>query len=213
MNATQTDGGTPVDSALSTPDRLLAKVENFLDLMAAFFILFLMFFGTSQIVARKVFNYPLWGYIDIVEITMATFAFLGVAYSQRLGGHIRMEILIRQLHGRMLWVVEALGALVGLAIILVLLWYGYEHFLRAFQLGDSTIDREISIWPSKMLVPIAFSVLALRLGLQVLGYLRLARRPDVKPVAVPVIEEFEELARHEIEEAMGQDAGGEDEGG
>ncbi len=193
-------------AALKAADRWLSRIEDILDLTAAFFIVFLMMFAVTQVISRKLFNYPLWGYVDIVEIIMVTFAFLGIAYCQRLGGHIRMELLVRRLRGRALWIFEILGTVVALGIILVLLWYGFTHFLRAFQLGDSTIDREIILWPAKLVIPIAFSVLSARLLIQFLAYTRLALHPDAEPVAIPVIEKFEEMAQHEIEGAVGEAA-------
>jgi TRAP-type C4-dicarboxylate transport system permease small subunit len=207
----QTNGApAPFTLALTAADRWLSRVEDFLDLVAAFFIVFLMMFAVTQVISRKLFNYPLWGYIDIVEIVMVTFAFLGISYCQRLGGHIRMELVVRRLHGRTLWLFEILGTAVALGIILVLLWYGFTHFLRAYQLGDSTIDREIILWPAKLVIPIAFAVLTVRLLIQLLAYTRLALHPEAEPVAIPVIEKFEETAKHEIEGAMG--SAGSDEG-
>ncbi len=196
----------PMTSALRAADRWLSRVEDFFDLVAAFFIVFLMLFAVTQVISRKLFNYPLWGYVDIVEIIMVTFAFLGIAYCQRLGGHVRMELLVRRLHGRALWIFEVVGIVIAIGIISVLLYYGFTHFLRAFQLGDSTIDREIILWPSKLVVPVAFAVLSARLLIQFLAYTRLALHPDAEPVAVPVIEKFEEMAQHEIEGAMGTDS-------
>jgi len=193
----------PSQPLIGRLDRLLAPLETALDLIAALFIFALMLVGVAQIFGRKLFDAPIFGYIDIVELAMATFAFLGVAYCQRLGGHVRMEILLSHLRGRTLWMVEALATVVGLIIVAILVYYGYDHFMRAYEYGDSTIDAEYPLWPSKLLVPFAFSVLWLRLALQLLGYLRLAGQPDAQPVAVPHIESIEEIARREIEEALG----------
>lgn len=186
-------------------DRLLAPIETALDLVAALFIFALMLVGVAQIFGRKLFDAPIFGYIDLVELAMATFAFLGVAYCQRLGGHVRMEMLISHLRGRTLWVVEALATVVGLIIVAILVYYGYDHFMRAYEYGDSTIDAEYPLWPSKLLVPFAFSVLWLRLALQLAGYVRLVGQPDAEPVAVPHIETIEEIARKEIEESLGDE--------
>lgn len=186
-------------------DRWLVPVENFLNLCAALSILALMFLGVAQIFLRKVLNAPIFGYIDLVELSMATFAFLGAAYCQRLGDHIRMEMVIGLLRGRALWWAEVLGTLAGLLIVSVLIWFGWDHFMRAYQLGDTTIDAEYPVWPSKLLVPVAFSVWWLRLLVQLLGYLRLVRRPDAEPVAVPVMLDAAAHAREEIREAMGED--------
>jgi C4-dicarboxylate transporter, DctQ subunit len=182
-------------------DRGLGRVEEFFNLVAAGFIFGLMFLGIAQVLGRTLFNLPISGYIDLVELSMATFAFLGIAYCQRQGGHVRMEMVLKFAQGRWQWALEVFGTLVALGIIAVLIWYGYEHFLRAWKFGDSTIDAELPVWPSKLVVPVAFSLLWLRLLVQLAGYVRLVLRPDAPPVAVPVLLSAEELAAKEIEES------------
>ena len=54
------------------------------------------------------------------------------------------------------------GTLVAMLIIAILMWYGWEHFLRAWDIGDSSIDIELPIWPGKLIVVIAFISLELR---------------------------------------------------
>lgn len=160
-----------------------------------------MFLGIAQVLGRRLFDLPISGYIDWVELSMATFAFLGVAYCQRHGGHVRMEMVLKFAKGRWHWALEVFGTLVALGIISVLIWYGYGHFLRAWQLGDSTIDAELPVWPSKLIVPIAFALLWLRLAVQLVGFGRQLRWPSLEPVAVPQILSAEELARREIEDS------------
>ena len=186
-------------------DRTLAPVENLLNLVAAVAILMLMFLGSAQIFLRSVLNSPIAGYIDLVELSMASMAFLGAAYCQRLGGHIRMEMLVARLKGRWLWAFEAVTTLVGLFIIGVLIWYGWDHFLRSYELGDSTIDAEYPVWPSKLLVPVAFSFWFLRLLVQMAGSLRLLVNPSAEQIGIARILDASEHAREEIHDAFGDD--------
>jgi len=137
---------------------------------------------------------------------MASMAFLGAAYCQRLGSHIRMEMLVGKLKGRSLWMVEAIGAALALFIIGVLIYYSFGHFLRSYTLGDTTMDAEYPVWPSKLLVPIAFSIWWIRLALQFVGALRMASNPDAAHVAVVVVKQVAEQAKDEIEEIMGEQA-------
>lgn len=183
----------------------LMPVEDIANLLAAAAIMALMFLGVFQILMRTVFNKPITGYIDLVELSMASMAFLGAAYTQRMGSHIRMELLIGRLSGRALWAVEALGAAMAMFIIAVLIYYSYGHFLRAYTLGDTTIDAEYVTWPSKLLVPIAFSIWWCRLALQFFGALRLVVDPNREPVAVVVMKDVAEQAQDEIHEVMGDD--------
>lgn len=184
----------------------LIPIEDLANLLAAVAIMALMLLGVLQIVMRTVFNNPIDGYIDLVELSMASMAFLGAAYTQRMGSHIRMELLMGRLSGRALWAVEAFGAALAMFIIGVLIYYSFGHFLRAYNLGDTTIDAEYVTWPSKLLVPIAFAIWWCRLALQFIGALRLVADPSKEPVAVVVMKDVAEQAQDEIHEVMGDDA-------
>lgn len=193
---------------LATADRALSPVENLANLLAAFAIFALMCLGVGQIVLRTVFNAPINGYIDLVELSMAAMAFLGAAYCQRLGAHIRMELLIGRLQGRSLWLLEALGLLVAMFIIGTLVWHGWGHFVRSYTLGDTTIDAEYPVWPSKLLVPIAFGIWWIRLAIQCVGSVRLAIDPSKDPVGVVLMKDVADQAQDEIHDIMGEDAEG-----
>lgn len=199
MNASDNWANSPVGKL----DRLVKPIEDFANFAAALAIFALMVLGTTQIVLRSVFNSPIAGYIDMVELSMAGMAFLGAAYCQRLGAHIRMEILVGHLRGRWLWAFEVLGTLVALMIISVLIWYSWGHFLRSYQLGDTTIDAEFHVWPSKLLVPIAFSLWFVRLSIQFLGSVRLFINPSLEPRGVVVIQDVASIAKDEIHETFG----------
>lgn len=186
-------------------DGWLLAVENAFNLIAAASILILMLLAVVQILGRNFFNLPVPGFIDITEQAMAVFAFMGVAYCQRVGGHIRMELVLGQLRGRPLWVAELVGVLLIWLVIAALIYGSWFHFERAWTNGDSSIDIGLPIWPSKLLIPVALSLLWLRLTMQIYGYWRLIRHPDAEPIAVPVITGIEEAARHEIEDAFGDE--------
>ena len=195
-------GRSPFARLLGTADEGFFKFESALNLIAALVILAVMFIGVFQVFGRKLINLPVPGYVDVIEFVMTVFAFLSIAYTQRLGGHVRMEIIIKRFRGRALWIVEFLGTLTVIGIVAILAWFGYEHFLRAWNIGDSTIDIEIPLWPSKLLVPVAFAILLVRLFIQLLGFLRLSADPDAEPVGIPLIETVDEQAQHEIETGL-----------
>ena len=193
---------SPFARWLGAADEGFFKFESALNLIAALVILAVMFIGVFQVFGRKLINFPVPGYVDVIEFTMTVFAFISIAYTQRLGGHVRMEIFLKRFRGRGLWIVEFLGTLTVLGIVAILAWFAYGHFLRAWTIGDSTIDIEIPLWPSKLLIPIAFAVLLVRLFIQLLGFLRLSAHPEAEPVGIPLIETVDEQAQHEIETGL-----------
>ena len=110
-----------------------------------------------------------------------------------------MELVIGRFFGRTRWVLETLSTLIAIFIITVLSWYAYEHFLRAWLIGDSSMDIELPIWPGKIIVVIAFVSLIGRLVIQLVGFLRLVVYPDAVPIAIPMIATVDEVAQHEID--------------
>jgi C4-dicarboxylate transporter DctQ subunit len=193
------------DSRLSRIDRLYYGLEKLLTLLGGVVIMLLVLLATVNVLGRWLFSLPISGYIDWVEQAMAFIAFLGIAYTQRLGGHIRMDILVSHLHGRRLWITELISTVLMLLITLVLIYGSWLHFLRAYQIGDSSLDINLPTWPAKLVVPVALTVLALRLLLQCWGYLRAIRTGTDRPVAVPLIEDAAAVAAAEAESVMGHD--------
>jgi len=186
--------------------RRLGWLEDLLNAVSATSIIVLMLLAVIQVVGRKVFNAPIFGYIDWVEQIMVLFAFIGVAYCQREGGHVRMELVITNFRHRLLWLVEVIGIVIVLFIIGILIFTSFDHFLRAYEIGDSTINAELPVWPAKLVIPIAFASLWLRLFLQLFGYFRLLLNPGSEVLEVPVIMRVAEEAKKEIQDALGEES-------
>jgi len=218
---------TPTESASTSPrppagapllvraDWWTAKLEDALNLAAAIAIFGVMVVGVAQILSRSVSGglhallpaiprIAIHGYIDYIQFIGVLYAILGIAYCQRAGGHIRMEIVLASMRGRLVWIFETLATLVAIAACLLLIVGTWDNFHNAWSRGDSSMDIRLPLWPSKLVVPAMLVVLLARLLLQLWGYLRMLADPSGQPLAVPVPETIEQAARREIEEAIGR---------
>lgn len=197
------------DSAVSRWDRAWLRLEAFLNLVSGFVIFALVLLACYNVLARKLLNAPVPGYVDWTEQFMAIFAFLGLAYCQREGGHIRMDIVIGQLRGRALWAAEWLGVLFMLLLTTALIYGSWFHFERSFDWTapnwstDSSIDIALPLWPAKLVVPVSLGILWVRLALQLWGYGRAFRRGQVRPPAVPLPEDAATQAGREADSVDG----------
>ena len=196
-------------SRLSRFDQALHRLEAHLALIGGIAVFALMLLAIVSVGGRNFFNQPLPGYVDWIEQVMPLIAFIGVAYCQRLGGHIRMDILVGQLKGRPLWIAEFISTFAILLLMLLLVWGSYAHFERSFDWDaplwsrDSSLDIRLPLWPAKLLAPIAFSVLSLRLILQLWGYGRAILTGSRTPAAVPLLEDAATIAAHEAASVSG----------
>ncbi len=192
-------------SPLSLADQFFYRLESLLTFLGGIVILLLVLLATANILGRWILSMPINGYVDWVEQAMAFFAFLGISYTQRDGGHIRMDILVSHLRGRLLWSVELFSTIITLVITLVLIYGSWLHFYRAWSIGDSSLDINLPTWPAKLVVPVSLTILALRLLLQIWGYLRAIAQGGDRPIAVPLVADAAELARAEAEAIMGEE--------
>lgn len=205
------------DSLLSRLDRLLFRLESLLVLLGGMAVFGLMILAVISVGGRNFANTPLAGYVDWIEQAMPLIAFIGIAYCQREGGHIRMDIFVSMLSGRALWLFEFLSTFMMLIVMLLLIWGSWAHFERSFDFTaplwsrDSSVDIRLPLWPAKLLVPISFTVMSLRLVLQLWGFGRAFIKGASHPVAVPLVEDAATIAAREAEhvsvEVSGQSGG------
>ncbi len=212
-------------STLSRLDRALRPVERFMAFLSGLAAFSLMFLAAYSVTGRQldrtflapvfdaigIMDGPMPGYVDYIEALMPLIAIMGVSYVQREGGHIRMDILVGALKGRLLWFFEFVTVLLILVLMIALVWGAWSHFDRSFDCArplcsrDSSIDIGLPIWPSKLVVPVAFFVLCLRLVLQTVGYGRAFWLNLERPVAVPLVQSVAEQARAEAAQLEGAD--------
>ncbi len=153
----------------------------------------LMVLAVVSVGGRNFFNQPLSGYVDWIEQAMPLIAFMGIAFVQRDGGHIRMDMVIGAVRGRVLYGFEIITTLAMLGFMVLMVWGTWAHFQRSIDLSapwwsnDSSIDIALPLWPAKLLVPVAFSVLSLRLALQIVLYIKAFWQKNPRPVGLPVI--------------------------
>jgi TRAP-type mannitol/chloroaromatic compound transport system permease small subunit len=138
--------------------------------LAALFIFGLMVVGVAQIIVRLVWNLPIPGYIDYVEQSMAVIAFAAIGYAERVGAHIRMDYLMQSLAGRAQLIAEFIVTAIAWVTAGLLTYATWFSFLRAWQLGDSTMDIQLPVWPAKLVVVASLALLWLRLLLCLCGY-------------------------------------------
>ena len=196
-------------SLLSRLDQALLPLERICAMFSGVAIFSLMFLAVYSVTGRKFFASPMMGYVDYIEAMMPIIAIMGVSYVQRDGTHIRMDMLVSALKGRVLWLFELISVLLMLVLIVALTWGAWEHFDRSFDCSrpfcsrDSSIDVGLPIWPSKLVVPVAFGVLVLRLMLQAAGYGRALVLGLEAPAAVPLNLSVAEQARLEADALEG----------
>jgi TRAP-type C4-dicarboxylate transport system permease small subunit len=185
MNSTSATPDGSGARLLDAADRALMAIETFLAGLAGLVILVLMFVGVIEILSRSLFNAPIYGHLDVVELTMISYTVLCVSYCWRKAAHVRMDLLLRRFSGRARWSTELVTTALALVFVSLVLPGTWQYFHNAWEIGDSAMNTGLPTWPSKLAVPVGLGILWLRLALEMLAYLRLIADPLAIPVAIP----------------------------
>ena len=157
-------------SLLLTIDRGVGLIETLLNYIGVTFIILLMLLVFAQVIARSpLFRSPIVGYLDFMEMMMVLLVFLTLAYCQREGGHIRVELFMTRVlkeGSRRYHAVEFLFLLLSLMTFGFIVIHSLEGALYARQVGDSTLTIYMPTWPFRMAVVIGSLVLCLRFLVQ-----------------------------------------------
>ncbi|MEE2945710.1 MAG: TRAP transporter small permease [Pseudomonadota bacterium] len=199
------------DSLLSRIDQRLYRLERIFALISGLAVFSLMILAVISVSGRNFLNQPLPGYVDWIEQAMPLIAFMGISFTQRDGGHIRMDMVVGALKGRTLYLVEFITTLAIFLLMVLLVWGTWSHFDRSFDFGapmwsrDSSMDIALPIWPAKLMAPLAFGLLAIRLALQLVAYARAFLTNVENPIAVPLIADAATQAAMEAEQVSGNE--------
>jgi C4-dicarboxylate transporter, DctQ subunit len=170
QDAVSNTGQTPAwkeVAFLRKVEPVITFIEEWLNLIAVGIIMFLMFFSVSEIIGRYLFNAPIPGHVEIVELIMAGVVYLGIAHTEKEGGHVRMELfLTKVLKNRGYHVAEMITITLSFCVYLMILIFSFKSTVNAFQVGDTTGYIYWQTWPSKLAIPIGSLFLCIRFILE-----------------------------------------------
>lgn len=135
-----------------------------------------------QIILRYIFHAPLFGIEEIVILTAAWLYFIGVAYTTKTEGHVKVDIITLFSKNRLFLKWNKLSIL-SLSIIGsgVLFYVALQHTLWAFEVGLVIPTFMISISYATLSVVVGGGLTFLHFTIQLAGELKDWRNPDPIP--------------------------------
>ncbi|WP_428911554.1 TRAP transporter small permease [Niallia sp. Krafla_26] len=156
---------------LKSLERFQQKAEKTLMFLSGFIILFLMFLITIDVTMRKLGN-PLPGSVELVQILTVSIVFLGVAYVQKVKGHIFIEVATDKLPNKAKQGLDFIGYLIGLVICAIVTWQSGLAAWESIKIMEyATGIVHIPLWPAKVIIAIGMASLTTRMVWDILFYL------------------------------------------
>ena len=145
-------------------DRLVNRITSGLALLGAVGVIAMLVHITLYVILRNFASAPIPATVEIVSYYyMVAIAFLPLAWAERRGDMISVEIFSHFLVGRIGRINAVFVALVTFAAYLVLTYTTWTVAMRQFTAGSYVISLSVAVpvWPSYFILPLAFALAAL----------------------------------------------------
>jgi TRAP-type C4-dicarboxylate transport system permease small subunit len=130
-------------------------------IIAIIILVAMMCFTVLDIFLRAVFNSPIPGDVEIIEISMVCVGFFGLAWCAIRGMHIKVDLIVSFLPKRVQEVIDSINYIFGFVLCFVFAWRGVLEGLANRELKAVTSILKVPIFPFFWIVSIGYAGLCL----------------------------------------------------
>ena len=152
-------------------ERLIVKIGNWGTVLGAIFMSAIALIITATVIGRAV-RVALPGTFDLVETLVVVGIAFALVYGQLQDRHLRAEIAIERLHGRVKSGIESFLGVFNLFYWVVLLWAGASVFLDKWGKGESTEILKVPVVPFRGVWIFALILMCLLLLFRLFHHIR-----------------------------------------
>lgn len=120
-------------------EKLIGFFSEKVGFVSSFLILFLIILIVVSVILRYVFSIGFIWLQDLYIWIHASFILLGIAFTVKNDGHVRIDLFYRSFRKRKKKIVNFLGTIFfGLPLTFLLIFNGLDYFLRSYNLNESS---------------------------------------------------------------------------
>ena len=140
---------------------LFGRLLNALAVAAALTLLAMVVMVTADILLRNLTRTGFAWSNEVSEYALYVITLLTAPWLLRRGQHVRVDLVLTLVPVRMAWLMEAAGDVLGFAVCLVMMRYGFKMSIDSAVLDSITIKNLVFpewwlLWP----LPLCFALLA-----------------------------------------------------
>ena len=135
----------------------------------------------SNVLGRFLFNQPLLGIVELVEMMMVIIGFFAIAYTAIDRGHVRVDLVISRLSRRTQAILGSIAFLLSAGIFAIITYQGSVNTIYYAQhLKEASTVLSVPFAPFRFVMALGCLLLCLRLLVDVFHLLSTARKEEQK---------------------------------
>lgn len=166
------------DKSLLKSNGLFGQLMLVSTFIGAFFMAVVVLMTIADVLMRSFFNHPLKGALELCQLFTVPLIWFGVAYTMRVGGHVRMEMLSEALFkGRSdisYWIIVRLTLLVIMVLMSIAALDGTAYSISGAELTDIL---DIPVYPFKIVLLVGSIMFVLEIFSELVKDIKSLLRP------------------------------------
>ena len=139
-------------------------------------LLVMMLLGAADVIGRQFFSRPIVGMVEIFEILLVGIILLGLAYTQRIKAHVRVELFYSRLRPKRQAIVGLSTTLWVIIMFAIIAWRGTLVAMLTKQHDRLISNLGVPIYPFQLFVPLGALAIILVLVVDVLHFIAEIRK-------------------------------------
>ncbi len=115
----------------------------------------MMMLSVADVFMRYVFNHPIDGTAEMVEIMMICLL-MGMAGCAIEGRHIKVDVIIERLPEKVVALMDVIMMILGIGVSGILMWQGYWQGIFQLRYGVSSSMLRIPVFPFYIVLSLSF---------------------------------------------------------
>lgn len=137
-----------VARAMPPPSSQIERITGCIASLGGLLALAVAMLATISVIMRWLFNAPIDGDFEYVKMATAVAVFTYLPYTQARRGNIMVDTFTARLPARVCNLIDAIWDLVFAALVTYLTYCLVFGTLNAMTSGETTMQRQIVLWPS-----------------------------------------------------------------
>jgi TRAP-type C4-dicarboxylate transport system permease small subunit len=144
-------------------EKTIYPVSKVMGWVASAILVVMMLLTVTDVFLRKVFDQSILGTVEVTEFLLVVVIFFSLADTERLNGHVKVDLVMSRFGERFQGVVDMVTQFVCFVLSLIITWSTlvYSEMMRAS--GEVSQDLWIPVFPFMYIVALGCIVLAFTL--------------------------------------------------
>ena len=121
---------------ISVTMKILNQIINVLNAAGTAWVAAMMFLICGDIFGRALFNSPIVGVPEIVKVSIVGLVWLQMAYTLKVGGHLRSNVILDRLPRKWQFSVEIIGSILGILVFGLAVYSSWDVMIEGWRIME-----------------------------------------------------------------------------